>query len=203
VRTASAIAIVLLDAGLRRIIPDTGHRWTRPVRRARDESTGRKLIYSVHKQQIGDTMVDQTALRANQVTIIGTIVLAFVLGADRGGGWLVLVLGLALALGAARPAIAPIRLAYLRVLVPLGVLKPSPVPDDPAPHRFAQAVGATFLLAAAVLLFAGAPLVGWALAWIVVTLAAVNLLAGFCAGCFMYVQLQRAGLLRRRHQTAR
>ncbi len=35
-----------------------------------------------------------------------------------------------------------------------------------------------------------------ALAWIVVALALVNLLFGFCAGCFMFLQLRRAGVLR-------
>jgi hypothetical protein len=32
---------------------------------------------------------------------------------------------------------------------------------------------------------------GWALAWLVVVLAALNLFLGFCAGCFVYYQLNR------------
>lgn len=35
------------------------------------------------------------------------------------------------------------------------------------------------------------PVVGWVLAWIVMVLAAINLFLGFCAGCFMYYQLER------------
>jgi hypothetical protein len=52
-------------------------------------------------------------------------------------------------------------------------------------------MGATVLLLAAVALFAGADVVGWALAFIVVALALVNLLFGFCAGCFVYLQINR------------
>jgi len=55
-------------------------------------------------------------------------------------------------------------------------------------------VGAAFLGAAAVALFVGAAVAGWVLAWIVVALAAVNLSIGFCAGCFVYVQLERLGV---------
>jgi hypothetical protein len=142
-------------------------------------------------------MVDRAALRVNQVTIIGVTVLAFVLGTGRGGSWLLLLLGLSLAAGVLRPSFSPIRQLYLRVLRPFGLVRPDVIADDPAPHRFAQAVGAAFLLAAAIAVFAGATILGWVLAWIVVALAAVNLIAGFCAGCFVYVQLERAGLFRR------
>lgn len=146
-------------------------------------------------------MVDRTALRVNQVTIIGVVVLAFVLGSAI-GGWLLLLLGLSLGAGVVRPSLSPIRQLYLRVLRPLGLARPDVIADDPAPHRFAQGVGAAFLLAASALLFAGLTVAGWVLAWIVVALAGVNLLAGFCAGCFVYVQLERVGLLGRRPRTA-
>jgi hypothetical protein len=139
-------------------------------------------------------MVDRTALRVNQMTIIVVTALAFALGAGAGGAWLVLALGLALAVGALRPAASPIRQFYLHVLRPLRLARPDLVTDDPAPHRFAQAVGAVFLGAAALALFVGAGVLGWVLAWIVVVLAAVNISVGFCAGCFMYVQLERLGL---------
>ncbi|HMQ34233.1 MAG TPA: DUF4395 family protein [Chloroflexaceae bacterium] len=34
-------------------------------------------------------------------------------------------------------------------------------------------------------------MLGWALALMVVALAAINLIFGFCAGCFVYTQLAR------------
>ena len=38
-------------------------------------------------------------------------------------------------------------------------------------------------------LLAGVPELGWALAWLVVALAALNLFGGFCVGCAVYYWL--------------
>ncbi|MER3438442.1 MAG: DUF4395 domain-containing protein, partial [Chloroflexota bacterium] len=46
-------------------------------------------------------------------------------------------------------------------------------------------------------LFAEIITLGWVLAWIVAALALINLLFGFCAGCFLFFQLHRLGLGRR------
>jgi hypothetical protein len=90
----------------------------------------------------------------------------------------------------------PYRLIYQRIVVPLGLLKPRIVEDDPAPHRFAQGVGAVFLFAASIVLFlTHAIVLGWALDIIVFVLAGINLTTGFCAGCFVYYQLGRVGIL--------
>ncbi|MBE2192975.1 MAG: DUF4395 family protein, partial [Anaerolinea sp.] len=35
---------------------------------------------------------------------------------------------------------------------------------------------------------------GWALSWLVVALASLNLFAGVCVGCLMYYQANRMGL---------
>ncbi len=43
----------------------------------------------------------------------------------------------------------------------------------------------------AALLFLGAAGTGWALTWLVMVLAALNLFAGFCAGCAVYYWLNR------------
>jgi hypothetical protein len=71
------------------------------------------------------------------------------------------------------------------------LLRPDVHAEDPAPHRFAQGLGAAVLLAASLALFFGATAAGWGLAFVVIALAAVNLFFGFCAGCFVYFQLQR------------
>lgn len=107
----------------------------------------------------------------------------------------VLVVGIILALSALAPAIGPYRLIYRYVLVPLHVLKPRIVEDDPAPHRFAQGVGALFTLASAlVLLLFQATVAGWTLDLIVFVLSGLNLFVGFCAGCFVYYHLGRLGI---------
>ncbi|WP_026370086.1 DUF4395 domain-containing protein [Kallotenue papyrolyticum] len=139
--------------------------------------------------------VDRAALKVNQAGIVLVSVVAFVLG-DVAGRWLVLVLALILALGTAVPRAALFKQFYAHVLKPLGVVRPALVDDDPRAHLFAQGVGATVLALASLALFAGWSTLGWALVWLVVALAAINLLFNFCAGCFLYYQLARHGLWR-------
>jgi Domain of unknown function (DUF4395) len=111
---------------------------------------------------------------------------------------IVLIAAAALALSALLPAASPFRLLYRGVVLPLHLWQPRVVEDDPAPHRFAQGVGAAFLIAAAiVLLLAKATVAGWILDLIVFALAAINLTIGFCAGCLVYYYLGRMRLLPR------
>ena len=140
--------------------------------------------------------VDRNTLRTNQAAIVLLTIFAFVLGADV-GRWLVLFTGLVLGLGTAHPAFALFKQLHRRVLRPAGIPGPNVRAEDPMPHEFAQAVGAVFLLGASVALFANADVVGWVLNWIVTALAFINLTVEFCAGCFVYYQLDRFGLLPR------
>ncbi len=59
--------------------------------------------------------------------------------------------------------------------------------EEAAPHRFAEAVGALFLAAAAVLHLLGSHGLADVLALIVVGLAVLNAAAGICVGCQMYL----------------
>jgi hypothetical protein len=124
-------------------------------------------------------------LRVNQSFIIGLLALAFVLD----WLWLVGFVALVMLVGTAVPSASLFQRIYRHVLRPAGLVKPDPVQDDPAPHRFAQGMGAVVVLLATLALWLGLPLVGWMLAGIVIFLAALNLFAGFCAGCFVYYQL--------------
>jgi hypothetical protein len=133
------------------------------------------------------SQVDRTALRVNQAAIIALLAIGFVLNQP----WLVAFVCAVMAIGTALPQAALFQRFYRDVLRPAGLLRPDVHAEDPAPHRFAQGLGAAVLLAATAALFAGAPTIGWGLAFVVVVLAAVNLFFGFCAGCFMYFQLQR------------
>lgn len=145
-----------------------------------------------HRTASGVPRVDTHLIKFSQLWVVALTGIAFVLQ------WppLVAVAAVALAISAAAPAASPFRLLYRRVAVPAGIVKPRIVEDDPAPHRFAQAVGATFLVAASLVLFlTGAAALGWILNLIVFVLAGVNLTVGFCAGCFVYYQLGRLGLL--------
>src|SRR6266702_2853606 len=103
-----------------------------------------------------------------------------------------------LLLAASVPSLSPFRLLYRYIALPLHLLRPRIVEDDPAPHRFAQGVGAVFLIASSLLFFlTSATAVGWTLDLIVFILAGINLTVGFCAGCFVYYHLGRVGILPR------
>ncbi len=96
------------------------------------------------------------------------------------------------------PNVSPFKILYQHVMLPLHLLSPRVVEDDPAPHRFAQGVGAAFLIASSLFLFlAQASIIGWTLDLIVFVLAGINFTVGFCAGCFVYYWLGRLGLFPR------
>jgi hypothetical protein len=131
--------------------------------------------------------VDRTGLRFQQALLILLVGSGFVLNTP----WLVVLVAAVLALGTIAPSLAVFQRLYRDLLRPAGLLRPDVHAEDPTPHRFAQGLGAIMLIAASGALLAGAALLGWALALIVVVLAAVNLFFGFCAGCFLYFQLQQ------------
>lgn len=133
--------------------------------------------------------VDHAALRVNQTFIIGLSVIAFLLNFP----WLALLVALVMAYGTARRQ-PGFQVAYTGLLKPRGWVKPDVINDNSEPHVFAQGFGAVVLASAAAALFLNAPGVGWALVWLVVTLAALNLFVGFCAGCAVYYWLNRLHL---------
>ncbi|HEX9115832.1 MAG TPA: DUF4395 domain-containing protein [Anaerolineae bacterium] len=134
--------------------------------------------------------VDHSALRVNQAFIIGLLVLAFLLNSVP----LVAFVSLVMLAGTVFRPLALFQQVYLRLLRPLGIVSPDVVPDNPEPHRFAQGFGGAVLALAVLALVTGGIVLGWALAWLVVALAAANLFLGFCAGCFLYYQLNRLGV---------
>jgi hypothetical protein len=142
---------------------------------------------AISARQAGRAQVDRTALRVNQALIIGFLALAFVLDQP----WLVAFVFAVMAIGTAFPQAALFQRIYRDVLRPASLLKPDLHAEDAAPHRFAQGMGAAVLLIATLALLAGAATLGWGLVFVVIALAAVNLFFGFCAGCFVYFQLQR------------
>ncbi len=134
--------------------------------------------------------VDQSALKFNQASIILLLVLAFLFNA----AWLVAFVAAVMLVGTVWPEAGLFKQIYARGLKPAGLLKPNVVDDDPQPHLFAQGLGGIFLVLSAAALWLGAPVAGWALAAMVIVLAALNLFLGFCLGCFIYYQLGRVGV---------
>ncbi|MBK8987433.1 MAG: DUF4395 domain-containing protein [Chloroflexi bacterium] len=137
-----------------------------------------------------DRKVDQSALKANQAFIIGLLLLAYVLNSV----WLVAFVGMVMLLGTAVPTLSLFKRVYQHLLQPAGLVRPHVIADNPEPHRFAQGFGGVVVALAVIALLAGQSFIGWALAGVVVVLAALNLFLGFCAGCFVYYQLNRLGV---------
>ena len=142
---------------------------------------------SAHSGGATGAPLDRTALRVNQASIIVLLAAAFVLDQP----WLVAFVCAVMAVGTAYPRAALFQRFYRDVLRPAGLLRPDVHVEEAAPHRFAQGLGAAVLLAASTALFVGAAALGWGLTFIVIALAAINLIFGFCAGCFVYFQLHR------------
>lgn len=135
---------------------------------------------------------DRMALRVNQALIILCIAVGYVLNLPL----VIMFVAAVMLVGTIVPRAALFQQFYRQVLRPAGWLRPDLHDEDPAPHRFAQGVGAGFLIAASLAFVLGAVGLGWILSAIVAVLAAVNLFFGFCAGCFVYFQLARVGLIR-------
>ncbi len=134
--------------------------------------------------------VDHSALRTNQVFIIGLCILAFVTNIP----WIATFVALVMLVGTVLPKVALFKAVYFNILKPLNVVKPDIKLDNPEPHLFAQGVGGVFLTAATIAFIAHVAIVGWALVWIVIALAALNLFANICVGCMMYYWFNRVGL---------
>jgi hypothetical protein len=134
--------------------------------------------------------VDQSALKVNQAFIILLLGAAFVLDSV----WLAAFVGGVMLLGTAVPPLAFFKRIYRHLLRPAGLVEPNVIPDNPEPHRFAQGFGGVVVTLAVLALLAEAMFLGWALVWLVIGLAALNLFLGFCAGCFLYYQLNRLGV---------
>jgi len=134
--------------------------------------------------------LDQTGLKTGQALTILLLLIGFVLDS-----WvLVAFVAIAQLFGALALPFAPYKLIYQNIVKPTGIVKPNPQPDNPEPHRFAMLLGAIFNGLGTIALLAGAPIVGWALVWMVIALANLNFWLNFCAGCWMYYQFNRLGV---------
>jgi hypothetical protein len=140
--------------------------------------------------QTTPTRVDHSALRTNQAFIITFLLLAFLLDTALLTGFVSAVM----LVGTIFPPAGLFKRVYRHLLKPAGLVKPDVIEDNPEPHLFAQGLGGGMLLLATIALLVGVPLLGWALVWIVIALAALNLFAGFCLGCFIYYQLSKRGV---------
>ncbi len=134
--------------------------------------------------------IDHTALKTNQGLIILLSLLAFLFNQP----WIIALVALVMLIGSLLLKRPGFGLIYTGLLKPAKILRPDILEDNPEPHLFAQGFGGTVLAGAAVALFSGAAGLGWSLAWVVIALAALNLLAGFCVGCAVYYWFNRLNI---------
>jgi hypothetical protein len=90
------------------------------------------------------------------------------------------------------PRLSPLGQFATRVVAPrLGraVLVPGP------PKRFAQGIGVGFSLAALILAAFGATAAAAVVLAVLVVFAGLESILGFCAGCFVFGRLMRAGII--------
>ena len=134
--------------------------------------------------------VDQSVIKVSQSATISVMVFAFIVDS-----WVLVALVASVNLiGVLSPSVALWRQLYLRVLKPSGIIHPQVIHDNPEPHSFAYGVGGVFAAVSVIILVTGSDIIGWILGWFLIGLAAFNLFAGFCLGCFLYYQLHRLGI---------
>ena len=131
-------------------------------------------------------VIDSRGPRTNQAIVGVGALIAFLLQQE----WIIVLLALQLIVGLTlgRRFCLPCRL-WFDVLQPRlgeGAIEDARVP------RFANVIGAVFLTASSVLLYAGYSTLGWALALIVAALALLATVTGLCVGCELYMLLARA-----------
>lgn len=130
--------------------------------------------------------------KAARAVAAGVVVLSIV-GAVT--GWPVVLVLLAygfVARVATGPTLSPLGQLATRVIAPrLGEVKSVPGP----PKRFAQVIGLVFSGAALVLNLVGLHGVSTVLLVVLAVFATLESVFGFCAGCYVFSRLMRAGVI--------
>lgn len=155
------------------------------------------------KDNIGTIMngyknkLDRSALKFNQGSIVVFTAIAFLFSLP----WLVAFTAAVMLVGTIFPRAGLFKLIYKHIAKPFGIIKPDIVDEDNSPHQFAQGLGGVFLAVSFIALEAKLIVLGWTLALIVLVLAFINLTVNFCAGCFVYFQLHKIGILQSKIET--
>ena len=129
------------------------------------------------------SLVPQPIVRLNRATILGGVIVAYLLHAPFITTLLFAVVGLAAAFGRRASAIF-----WLGTIV----LRPSvgrADGEDPRLMRFNNSLAAVALGAAQIAFLFHAPIAGWLFCGITALAAAVAL-GGFCVGCFLFFQFK-------------
>ena len=106
-----------------------------------------------------------------------------------GSVWVLAFQTLVFGIGYAAPAASPYGWLYRTLVRPR--LGPPAELEDPAPPRFAQAVGLGFAVVGLAGFLLGADLLGLVATGFALVAALLNAVFGFCLGCEMYLLIKR------------
>lgn len=134
--------------------------------------------------------IDINALKFNQISISTSLLIGFVFNIS----YLPIIIALIMLTGSLIPELSLFKQIYRNVIIPLKLAQTNVVEGISKPHTFAQAFGGVVLVISSIFLFYGEANIGWAITWMVIILALANLIFGFCAGCFIYFQLEKFGV---------
>ena len=135
--------------------------------------------------------VNEVAARLVAAGVVIMTTLFLVTGME----WLLLVIAYGfVARVLAGPKISPLGLLVTRVIEPRLSIAPKLTPGPP--KRFAQAIGATLSVAAALSYFAlGVTPLAYVLVALILVAASLESFAGYCLGCRIFGILMRIGLI--------
>lgn len=137
-----------------------------------------------------DETFDVTARKAHQWTMVGLVVIGFLLG-ER-WGWIPLVVaGAIMVAGRFWWPADVVRQLTWRVLEPRGILRRVERVEDHATRRVARLIGGVAWLVAAALILVHLPVVAWVIAFAIAVMVVLDAALDFCALCFLTLQVER------------
>jgi Domain of unknown function (DUF4395) len=137
---------------------------------------------------------DITARKAHQWTMVTLVAAAFVLEGVQAPLLLALAGTIMLAGRFWWPADLVRQLVW-RVLEPAGILRRHEAHEDHETRRLARLLGGAVWLLSAALLVAKLSGLAWVLAFAIAVMVALDASVDFCVLCFLFMQLERFGLL--------
>jgi Domain of unknown function (DUF4395) len=137
---------------------------------------------------------DTTARKAHQWTMVTLVAAAFVLEGVQ-APLLLAIAGTIMLAGRFWWPADLVRQLVWRVLEPAGILRRHEVHEDRETRRLARLLGGAVWLLSAALLVAKLSLLAWVLAFAIAVMVALDASVDFCALCFLFMRLDRVGLL--------
>jgi hypothetical protein len=139
--------------------------------------------------------IDKSGIKFNQMLVVLLVSVSFIMNLP----FLIALTSVVMTIGSIFPEASLFRLIYLNIVKRSGIMKPEIVNESNAPHLFSHGFGGIVLLVSFLLLqfFPNNTgiITGWSIAIIVAMLAFINIIWNFCAGCWLYFQLQKLGLI--------